>query len=144
MRRAAPLLGRSLGTMRVSDVQRGIAVAREILKAERVTLYGREEGGMLALMAALRESRTPVDRVILESLPDSLLGEPILLNAARITDVPELLGIVAPRGLIFMGRSPLGFDRARNVACLAGRPGLAIRAASIEEALQEVRRGIPP
>jgi hypothetical protein len=109
VRRAAPLVGRSLGTMRVTDVQRGIAVAR----------------------------------VVLESLPDSLLAEPILLNSARFTDVPELLGIAAPRGLLFMGRSPLGFDRAREVARLLGKSGLAIRAASIEEALDEIRRGIP-
>ncbi len=140
VRRAAPMLGRSLGTMRVYDVQRGIAAAREQLGAEKIVLYGRDEGAMLALLAAIR---TPVERVILESVPDSLLAEPILLNAARITDVPELLGLATPRGLVFMGRSPLGFDRAREVARLLGKPGLAIRAASIEEALDEIRRGVP-
>ena len=140
VRRAAPLVGRSLGTMRVTDVQRGIALARETLGAEKIVLYGRDEGAMLSLLAAIR---TPVERVILESLPDSLLAEPILLNAARITDVPELLGLATPQGLIFMGRSPLGFDRAREVARLLGKPGLAIRAASLEEAQDEIRRGIP-
>jgi hypothetical protein len=143
VRRAAPLVGRSLGTMRVSDVQRGVALARETLGARKVILYGREEGAMLALLASLRETKTPVERVILESLPDSLLTEPILLNAARVTDVPELLGVAVPTGLLFMGRSPLGFDRAREVARLLAKPGLAIRAASIEEALDEIRRGIP-
>lgn len=143
VRRAAPLVGRSLGTMRVYDVRRGIAVAREIVGAEKVVLYGREEGAMLALLAAIRETKAPVERVLLESLPDSLLAEPILLNAARVTDVPELLGLAVPSGPVFLGRSPLGFDRARQVARLLGRPGLAIRSASLEEALDEVRRGIP-
>jgi dienelactone hydrolase len=143
VRRAAPLVGRSLGTMRVTDVQRALAVGRETLASEKAVLYGREEGAILALLAAIRETRVPVERVILESPPDSLLAEPILLNAARLTDLPELLGVAVPRGLLFMGRSPLGFERAREVARLLGRPGLAARAASIDEALDEVRRGIP-
>jgi dienelactone hydrolase len=143
VRRAAPLVGRSLGTMRVYDVQRGIAVAREIVGAEKIVLYGRDEGAMLALLASIRETKSPVERVVLESIPDSLLAEPILLNSARFTDVPELLGLSAPRGLIFMGRSPLGFDRAREAARLLGKHGLAIRAASMEETLEEIRRGIP-
>ncbi len=140
VRRAAPLVGRSLGTMRVTDVQRALAVARETLGADKVVLYGREEGAMLALLASIRESKVPLERVILESLPDSLLAEPVLLNAARFTDVPELLGVAVPRGLLFMGRSPLGFDRAREVARLLGKPGLAARAASLDEALDELRR----
>src|SRR5439155_13785762 len=121
------------------DVQRGIAVAREIAGAEKIVLYGRDEGAMLALLASIRETNSPVERVVLESIPDSLLAEPILLNSARVTDVPELLGLAALRGPIFMGRSPLGFDRAREVARLLGKPGLTIRAASMEEALDEIR-----
>ncbi len=142
VRRAAPTVGRSLGTMRVYDVQRGIAAAREALGVEKIVLYGRDEGATLALMASIRESG-PIERVLLESVPDSLLAEPILLTAARLTDVPELLGLAVPRGVVFLGRSPLGFDRARDVARLLGKPGLAIRAASMDEAIDEVRRGIP-
>lgn len=138
VRRAAPLLGRSLGTMQVWDVRRAMAAAKELSKAPRVALYGREDRAMLALAAALRQPET--DRVLLDSLPDSLLAEPILLNAARITDVPELVSLAVPRGLIFMGRSPLSFGRACDTARLHGRPGLSLRAASIDEALDELRR----
>lgn len=138
VKRASPLVGRSLGTMRVWDVRRGMALAREQLGAEKIVLYGREEGAMLALLAAIREPHV-MDRVVLDSLPDSLLGEPILLNAARVTDVPELLGLAASEGLLLMGRSPLGFDRARLVARQLGKPTLAGRAASMEEVLDALR-----
>jgi hypothetical protein len=143
LRRAAPLVGRSLGSMQTSDVLAAVAHAREALGAERVVLCGRDEGAMLALLASLRPAALPVERVILESVPDSVLAEPILLNVARYTDAAELLSIAVPRGLVFMGRSPLGFGRAQETARLLGRPGLAIRAASLEEAVDEVLRGVP-
>jgi len=142
-RRAAPLVGRTLGTMRVTDVLRAIALAKETTGADKVVLYGKGEGAGLALAASLRETPLPVERLILDSLPDSLLAEPVLLNIARFTDMPELVSLAAPRGLIFMGRTPLGFGRARLAAQLHGKPGLAIRAASLTEALDEVSRGIP-
>ncbi len=131
VRRSAPMVGRTLGTMQVYDLRRGIAAAKELRGAERVVLYGRGEGAMLALMAALGETAVPVERILLESLPDSLLAEPILLNAARVTDVPELLELAAPRGLVFMGRHPLGYGRARDRA--AAR---VTRAAGMAEAVE--------
>jgi dienelactone hydrolase len=143
VRRAAPLVGRSLGTMQAYDVRRGIAAAKELLGAERVVLYGKDTGALLALAASLHESPVPIERLILENAPDSLLAEPILLNVARVTDAPELLSLGVPQGLIFLGRPPLGFARTRQVAGLLGRPGLSIRAASMREALDELARGVP-
>jgi pimeloyl-ACP methyl ester carboxylesterase len=142
VRRAAPLVGRSLGTMQVWDVRRGIAAAKELLGAERVVLYGKDAGALLALLASL-DPPLPVARVLLENAPDSLLADPILLNAARVTDLPELYSLAAPHGLVFLGRPPLGFARARQAAAALGRPGLAIRAASMREALDELARGVP-
>jgi hypothetical protein len=123
------IVGRTLGTMQVYDVRRAIAASRELCGAERVVLYGRNEGAMLALMASLGETAVPVERVLLESLPDSLLAEPILLNAARHTDVPELLALAAPRGLVFL---------ARDAALLLGNPSLVTRAASLVEAVERL------
>lgn len=130
VRRAAPMVGRSLGTMRTTDVLRAIAAAREWTGAERVILYGKGEGAMLALAASLRELPLPLERLALEDLPDSLLAEPILLNIARVTDVPELLALAAPSGLVFLGRSPLGFERAREAS------PATTRAASLTELLE--------
>lgn len=139
VRRAAPLVGRSLGSMQAWDVRRGIAAAKELLGAERVVLYGKDQGALLALVASL-DSPVPVARLILENAPDSLLADPILLNAARVTDAPELLSLGVPHGLIFMGRPPLGFKRCREAAAALGRPQLALVAASIREALDELGR----
>jgi dienelactone hydrolase len=138
VRRSAVIVGRTLGTMQVYDVRRAIAASRELCGAERVVLYGRNEGAMLALMASLGETAVPVERVLLESLPDSLLAEPILLNAARHTDVPELLALAAPRGLVFLGRHPLAYARARDAALLLGNPSLVTRAASLVEAVERL------
>jgi predicted NBD/HSP70 family sugar kinase len=126
--------------MQVYDVRRAIAAAKEICAAEKVVLYGRGEGAMLVLLASLGETAVPVERVLLESLPDSLLAEPILLNAARHTDVPELLALAVPRGLVFLGRHPLGYPRARQAAATLGNPALAVRAASLVEAIDELNR----
>ena len=136
VRRSSVMVGRTLGTMQVYDVRRAIAAAKELCGAEKVVLYGRNEGAMLALMASLGETALPVERVLLDSPPDSLLAEPILLNAARHTDVPELLALATPRGLVFMGRHPLAYPRARQAAQLLGNPALVTRAASLTEALE--------
>lgn len=134
VRRAAPLVGRSLGTMRTTDVLRAAAAAKEWAGAKEVVIYGKGEAAMLALAASLRTSPLPIAGLALEDLPDSLLAEPILLNAARVTDVPELLALAAPKGLIFMGRTPLGFARARSAA-----PDKVTRAASATELFELLR-----
>ena len=143
VRRSSIMIGRSLGTMRVYDVRRGTALALETTGARSAVLYGRGEGAMLALAAAVMERDLPIERVLLDSPPDSLLAEPILLNAARFTDASELLSMAVPRGLVFMGKSPLGYARARRVAEWLERPGKVTRAAGIAEAMDELRLGIP-
>ena len=42
-----------------------------------------------------------------------------------------------------MGKSPLGFGRARRVAQWLERPGLVTRAAGLAEAMDELRLGVP-
>lgn len=140
VRRAAVLVGRTLGTMRAYDVRRGIDAAREILGAERVILYGRGAEAVLVLAAAIRPTSLPVERAILQDLPDSLLEEPALLNAARVTDMPELLALAAPRGLVFLGRPPLGFARARRIAAWTGRPEIVVHEPSLPAMLETIRQ----
>ncbi len=96
--RAHVLLGRTVDGGRVRDV----AVAARSLKAAgrtRVRVAGEGAAGVLAAYAALW---TPeVDEVTLVRPPASHMsaGAPQLLNVLRVCDVPEALGMLAPRPL---------------------------------------------
>jgi dienelactone hydrolase len=100
VRRSHLLLGQTEDTGRVRDV---IAVAR-FLKEQHgeetsVVLIGEGGAAMWAAYAALWEEE--IDSVVLAHPPASHLENtaPQFLNVLRVCDVPEVLGMVAPRGV---------------------------------------------
>jgi dienelactone hydrolase len=97
--RAHYLLGRTVDSGRVWDV---IAAAR-FLKGKhpgkKLILAGEGRGGLLAAYAAVLEPE--IDGVMLETILRSLMepNAPVLLNALRVCDVPEVLGLIAPKSI---------------------------------------------
>jgi hypothetical protein len=97
------LLGRTVDSGRVWDI---IAAARYLKKTypnARLELRGEGRGGVLAIYAALLEES--IDGIRLGKIPESLMdeGAPALLNALRVCDVPEVLGMLGDRGLTMEG-----------------------------------------
>ncbi len=124
------LLGRTVDTGRVWDI---IAAAR-YLRAKhegKVPIYivGEGAAGVLAAYAALWESE--IDGVILQEPPLSHMQDagPQFLNVLRVCDVPDVLGMLAPRPLTVRGTARGKLEKVAAIYAAAGSPGkLVIRA----------------
>jgi hypothetical protein len=108
--RSLPLLGRTLDTMRVWDVQ---AVARWIHETQTavgnadtsdpdadrplVAVVGRGPAGVLGAYAALFD--TAIAEVTLVEPPATHREGPHFLSVLRVLDVPQTLGLLPPRRL---------------------------------------------
>ena len=128
--RSHVLLGRTVDTGRVWDV---IATAR-YLRARRegnvpVYLVGEGAAGVLAAYAALWEPE--IDGVILGKPPLSHMqdGSPQLLSVLRVCDVPDVLGMLAPRPLTVCGTAREQLEKVSAIYAAAGSSAkLVVRA----------------
>lgn len=116
--RAHVLLGQSVDTGRIRDVA---AVARYLHEqslsepssgdGDRLALHvvGKGPAAILAAYAALVSSE--IDGVTLIDPPTTHMDPqtPQFLSIQRVGDVPELLGLIAPRPLTLMGTEPKDF-----------------------------------
>jgi hypothetical protein len=101
--RSHALLGRTVDAGRVWDV---IAAARNIAaqktpsgQLQRVMVAGKGSAGIIAAYAAALEPSIVEVRLV-EPTPSLMdKGAPQFLNALRVCDVPDLLGLLAPRPL---------------------------------------------
>jgi hypothetical protein len=86
------------------------------------------------LYVALRDPR--VGQVILNEPPASHWQGPALLNVLRITDLPEVAAIFAPRRLVSLTKLPETFDHTRAIYGLERASAQCVVAGSLPEALQ--------
>jgi dienelactone hydrolase len=113
--RSGVLLGRTVDTGRVWDI---IAAARYLHGKydgdARICVLGEGAAGVLAAYAALWEPE--IAGVILKEPPLSHMdaGAPAFLNVLRVCDVPDVLGMLAPRQLTVYG------GRSESLAKVAG------------------------
>ncbi len=119
--RSHVLLGRTVDTGRVWDV---IATAR-YLCAEHdgkvpVYLLGEGAAGVLAAYAALWEPE--IAGVVLQGPPLGHMadGAPQFLNVLRVCDVPDVLGMLAPRRLTLYGPESERLDQVAKAYAAAG------------------------
>ena len=115
IRRSLPLLGRTVDSGRLADV---LAAAAHVLQTKRVgaqpvKIIGRGPAGILAAYAALLEPR--LSEVVVIDPPASHRGGPIFLNVLRVLDVPEALGLLAPRPLTICSAQADAFDRTAAI-----------------------------
>jgi cephalosporin-C deacetylase-like acetyl esterase len=117
--RAHALLGRTVDAGRVWDVQ---AVARWLHETDyggcSLVVAGKGQAGVLAAYAAAFESC--INEVIAVEPPASHREGPIILNVLRVLDVPDALGLLAPRPLMLSGVRDPGFERTRKAYQAAG------------------------
>ena len=121
--RSHVLLGRTVDTGRIRDV---IAAAR-YLRAEYeaqvpVHVAGEGRAGVLAAYAALWEP--DVAGAILHEPPLTHMDDdaPPLLNVLRVCDIPEVLGMLAPRPLTVRGMSGGPLETVAAAYAAAGVP----------------------
>lgn len=141
LQRTAAWIGRTLGAMQVWDILRTIdwALTDRNLTRPHVILYAKGEMAAFALHAAALEPR--VTGVILNQPPASHWQGAPLLNVLRVTDLPEIAGLVAPRPLRFLGEMPASYDLTQRIFHTQ-RAERAIREnRSLPEALGEITRG---
>ena len=114
LRRAAMLTGRTIASMRVWDTLRALVAVRELpqVDAQNVALAGSGEMAAVALYAALLDGK--ISAIILHQPPATQdapgnkgAGEAIeMLNCLRITDLPQVAGLLFPAELVFLGPRP--------------------------------------
>jgi hypothetical protein len=130
------LLGGTLESMQLWDILRSVdyLVEEEKLSLSSISVYGRKQMGALALHAGALDSR--ISRVILDDPPASHWQEPALLNVLRITDLPEVAGMIAPREIVSLTPLPDAYRYTAAIYGLHGKSKSIRQAASLGEALK--------
>ncbi len=136
IRRAAAWTGRTIASMRVWDTLRALQAARQLpqVDAHHVSLAARGEMCAVALYAALLDGN--VRTLILEDPPatQNVAGQKDgrgqafeMLNCLRITDLPQVAGLLWPTELVLAGKVSPTFDWAEILYRQLGHPGRATR-----------------
>jgi cephalosporin-C deacetylase-like acetyl esterase len=114
--RAHALLGRTADQGRVWDVRAAIAYLDPKAKREW-KLVGWGQGGILAAYAALFEPS--ITEIVVIDPPTSHRDGPIFLNVLRVLDIPDALGLLAPKKLTLINAKDKAFDRTVQIYKLA-------------------------
>jgi dienelactone hydrolase len=113
--RSLALLGRTADAGRVCDV---IAAARYLAAQKpgtKVHLAGKAAAGVIAAYAALLEPE--IAGVTLVDPPASHMatGAPQFLNVLRVCDIPDAVGMLAPRPVRLIGAKNKAFDKSAQI-----------------------------
>ncbi|MCS6860370.1 MAG: prolyl oligopeptidase family serine peptidase [Abditibacteriales bacterium] len=134
LRRAAAWTGRTMASMRVYDVLRALAAVRslspllakegtgEVMDGKQVSLAARGEMTAVALYAALLDGQV---RTLFLASPPATQNAPSqrdgkgaaieMLNCLRITDLPQVAGLLYPTELVFVGECPATYAWAEEL-----------------------------
>ena len=83
-----------------------------------IKVIGRGQAGILGAYAALFEPS--IREVVVVAPPASHAEGPAFLNVLRVLDVPEALGLLAPRTLTLVNTGDTLFERIRAIYESAG------------------------
>ncbi|MEQ9287187.1 MAG: alpha/beta hydrolase family protein [Cyclobacteriaceae bacterium] len=124
VRRAAAWTGRTVASMRVYDVLRCLEVLRQLpgVDIENISIIAEGEMAAIASYACLMDEK--VKSLWLKNPPatQNAPGQPDgtgmaieMLNCLRITDVPQVTGLMYPRELVAIGEWPASYDWVKQV-----------------------------
>lgn len=117
--RSHALLGRTVDTGRVWDVAATVCMLDQITGEKQAwRVIGRGQAAIIAAYAALIEPL--IKEVIIIDPPVSHRDGPYFLNVLRTLDIPDALGLLAPRPLTIIGGKDKAFDRTAEIYKLAG------------------------
>jgi cephalosporin-C deacetylase-like acetyl esterase len=124
--RSHALLGRTVDQGRVWDIIASVRYLEGESKGKRDwKVIGKGQDGVLAAYAALFEPS--ITEVVIVDPPVSHRDGPIFLNVLRVLDIPEALGLLAPRPLTLVNAKDKAFDRTAQIYKLAGAEGKLVR-----------------
>ena len=119
VRRAAAWTGRTVASMRVYDVLRALEALRQLpgVDPDNISILAEGEMAAIASYACLLDSK--VKSLLLKNPPptQNAPSEPDgtgmaieMLNCLRITDLPQVTGLMYPRQLVAIGDWPETYD----------------------------------
>lgn len=111
VQRSHALLGLSVDSGRVIDVVRLADAALHLpgSNESRIRIAGRGQAGVIAAYAAMLTPQ--IAEVVAIAPPTSHRNGPYFLNVLRVTDIPDALGLLAPRPLRIETATPAAFER---------------------------------
>ena len=114
------LVGTTADTGRVHDVAAAAAWLREKHPDAHIHVTGSGTAGVIAAYAALWQPA--IDSVTVEAPPASHMDPtaPQLLNVLRVCDIPDALGMLAPRRLTLIGGDAKLAERVAHIYAAAG------------------------
>jgi cephalosporin-C deacetylase-like acetyl esterase len=136
LERTAEILGSTIESMQVWDIMRAIEfmTADEKMYPASISIYGRGDMGILALYAAIMDSRPGC--VVLDHPPTTHWNGAPLLNVLRVTDIPEAAALFAPRELVLLQPAGKGFEHTAALYRLTGHANEFRKARSLPAALE--------
>jgi hypothetical protein len=115
--RSLALLGRTVDEGRVWDIAAQAAWFKKANNVEKIRLIGKGQAGILAAYAALFEPS--IDDVTIVDPPASHKDGPHFLNVLRTLDIPDALGLLAPKPITIIGGDKAAFARTAVIYGLA-------------------------
>jgi dienelactone hydrolase len=117
--RSHALLGTTVDTGRLLDVAATARLIHSRLEGKaELRIVGTGEAGVLAAYAALLEPG--ISEVMIADPPTSHRQGPHFLNVLRVLDIPDSLGLIAPRPLTLINAKDKAFDRTVEIYERAG------------------------
>lgn len=124
IRRRFMLLGQTLDGMRVWDVRRGIAAGERVAPhPATVPTFAARGDAASWLLWALATSDDHPGTVELTAPPTSVRAGPAYLNLELILDMPQAVGLLAPRPVLLRETPAAAWGWTRTVGAVIGRPG---------------------
>jgi hypothetical protein len=98
----------------VADVQAFIEHTHFVASSRSWKIAGRGPAGIIAAYAAALAPEHCVDEIAVVEPPTSHREGPIFLNVLRVLDIPDALGMLAPRPLLITTKDPDAWKRTAN------------------------------
>jgi hypothetical protein len=120
IRRSHALLGRTVDSGRVADVAAFVEYTHHVASNSNWKIAGRGQTGIIAAYAAALAPQHCLSEIIVVEPPTSHHEGPIFLNVLRVLDIPEALGLLAPRRLTIQTTQSDAFRRTASIYRAAG------------------------
>ena len=121
--RSLALLGRTVDSGRVWDVRVAAFALKKLMAANEdanpsIKVLGKGQAGIIAAYAALFEPA--ISEVILVEPTETHMQCPHFLNVLRVLDIPDALGLLAPKKLTIVGARAEAFKKTAALFEAAG------------------------